>query len=1138
MKPGTGKYNGFNYYQTLKCMKKRTMILRSIMAFKKPLLVMKLTILFAVLCTFQASAGLHAQKISFRANDIEISKALITIQRQGDYRFIFNSGLKDLKNKVTVNFENAGIDEVLKNLFSGTSLTYTQLDNNLIAIRSNNPAEIDIRVTGKVTSETGEPLSAVSIMVKGTKTGTVTDASGNFSINVPEDAVLVLSAVGYVTTEVAVAGRQQLNIKMEQSTKKMDEVVVIGYGTARKGDITSSIATIKSEELKKTPSGALLNAVQGNVTGVQISSFGGPGDAPEINIRGIKSLYGGSVLYVVDGIFVDNIDFLTPNDIQDFQVLKDASSAAIYGYKASNGVIVITTKGGKYNKDATVSYSGYYGTQRATNVIKMANAEQFVNFANESGSGSEIASVQAAIARYGRSRINPSLPNVNTDWYREGLRLAPIMNHDISVDGGSQKISYSIGGSYFSQDGILNMKNSYNRYNLRAKVEAKAKDWLTIGASMVYSRSEQYGYGGNSPWSAIYYAVPILPVLDSNYAGKTQYSKPYSSAKDVGYRDHQNPFPGIDNIDNLGERRRVTANVFGDFHIIPKTLNFKTSLSYNGRNDNNRMMALPYFISSVYQRSLVESSITRSNVMEENYTFDNTLTYTKSFGEHDITAMGGFSFRDERGDYTWSKGYFYDGSPFSREVKQSWYLNNTTLATRETHDADGNYTPSRVYSRSYFGRVQYKYKERYIAYATLRNEAANKYNQERDITLPSVGAAWIVSQEEFMKKLPSVNYLKLRAGWGRLANGNVPTARAQSATSTWSVFNDARVDGFYFSTFQDNLSWEFNEELNVGMNLEMFNRRLAIDVDYFVKNTKNLAIPVNPQVGSEASYRNVGSMRNKGIEITATWKGTISKDFGYSVSGNFSTIHNEVTSLAGQPFLSRGMAEFQQRLTVGQPFDEFYGWDIIGVYQNQGEINKDPVAVAANAAGAGTVKPGYFKFRDVNGDGVLDANDRIYLGSPAPTYYYGGNVALNYKNFDLSVRVYGQGGNIILNRNRAEVFRTSGRNIDAQLANNRWHGEGTSNSYPSSEGYRTAWNQRNSRFWLEDGKFFRIQNVQLGYNVEKHKKIPEMRFSLTADRPYIWSKSKSTNVEVGFDGVDSETYPTPAVFTIGWSVKF
>lgn len=997
----------------------------------------------------------------------------------------------------------------------------------------------DVKVTGIVKGPDGQPIPSVTVKVKGSNAATTTDGAGTYSINVPDGATLVFSSVGYQSQEVVVGNRTQVDVTMQIAAQNINEVVVIGYGTAKKADLTSAIGTVKPEELKKVPSGNLLNAVQGNVTGVQISSLGGPGDAPEINIRGIKSLYGGGILYVVDGVFVDNIDFLSPNDIQDLQILKDASSAAIYGYKASNGVILITTKGGRYNRNATISYSGYYGVQAANNVVKMANAEQFVNFANESGSSVEIASVQAAIARFGRSRVNPNLPDVNTDWYKEALRRAPIMNHELSVDGGSEKISYSIGGSYFTQDGILDMKSSsYKRYNLRLKLEAKATDWLTIGAGLVYSKSDQTGYGGVNPWAEIYYAVPILPVLDPNYAGQTVYSQPYSSAKDIGYRDHQNPFPGIENVDNLGERRRITANVFGDFHILPKTLSFRTSLSYNNKNDNNRLMNLPYFIADAYQRSLVQSSITRSNVLEENYTFDNTLTYTKAFGDHNVTAMGGFSFRDERFNFYSVTGNFYEGSPFSRDVKQSWYINNTSASSRVATDADADHAPTRVYSRSYFGRLQYKFMDKYIAYATIRNEAANKYNQEKSITLPSVGLAWIVSSEDFMKNVSGINYLKIRAGWGRLANGNVPTARAQSANSVWTVFNDTKVDGFNFSTYQDNLSWEFNEELNVGADLELLNRRLSFTADYFVKNTKNLAIPVLPQVGNETSYQNVGAMRNRGIEISATWKGKIANDFGYTLSGNFSTIKNEVTDLFGQAFITRGpLAEFPQRLTVGQPFDVFYGYDILGVYQNQQEIDKDPVAVAANAGGAG-VKPGYFKFRDVNGDGVLDANDRIYLGSPAPTYYYGANFGLNYKNFDLAVRIYGQGGNIIFNSNRAEVFRTQGRNIDNQLAENRWHGEGTSNTYPSSEGYRTAWNQKASRFWLEDGKFFRIQNIQLGYSLAKQKKIPEMRFTITADRPLVWSKSKSTNVEVGFDGIDSGTYPTPSVLTIGWSVKF
>ncbi|HRQ51099.1 MAG TPA: SusC/RagA family TonB-linked outer membrane protein, partial [Agriterribacter sp.] len=912
---------------------------------------MKLTVLLIFLGVSQAMAHANAQgKVTLSLKQVAINKAFNSIEKQGYYRFVFNSNLKDLRQKISIQVEEASINEVLNHILSGTQLTYQLLDDNLIVIRLQEQLDEAVKqdktVTGRVTDDNGLPMQGVSVTVKGGTGGVATDAEGNYSITVPDNSTLVFSFVGYEDQEIVVGDQTNINITLTaSSSQQLGEVVVIGYGTAKKGDLTSSIATIKPEDLKKTPSGALLNAVQGNVTGVQISSLGGPGDAPEINIRGVKSLYGGSVLYVVDGVFVDNIDFLTPNDIQDFQVLKDASSAAIYGYKASNGVIVITTRGGRYNRDATVTYSGYYGVQTPTNVVKMANAEQFVNFANESGSSVEIASVQAAIARYGRSRVNPNLPDANTDWYREALRNAPIMNHDISVDdGGSQKVSYSVGASYFTQDGMLDIKSSsYQRYNLRAKLEAKAKDWLTVGAGLVYSKSEQYGYGNINPWAEIYYAVPVLPVLDASYAGQTVYSEPYSSAKDVGYRDHQNPFPNINNVDNLGERRRITANVFGDFHILPKTLNFRTSLSYNNRNDNNRLMNLPYYIADAYQRSLVQSSITRSNVLEENYTFDNVLTYTKTFGDHDLTAMGGFSFRDERYTFFSTTGNFYEG-PFSRDVEQSWYITNTSASSRVSSD-DG----TRVYSRSYFGRLQYKYRDKYIAYATLRNEAANKYNQEKSITLPSVGLAWVVSSEDFMKNLSAVNYLKLRAGWGRLANGNVPTARAQSANSVWSVFNDTKVDGFAFSTYQDNLSWEFNEELNVGADLDLLDRRLSITADYFIKNTKNLAIPVLPQVGNETSYQNVGAMRNKGLEISATWRGKIANDFGYTIGANFSTIHNEVTDLFGQAFLTRGpLAEFPQRLTVGQPFDVFYGYEITGVYQTQAEVDADPAAAAAN----------------------------------------------------------------------------------------------------------------------------------------------------------------------------------------------
>lgn len=983
-------------------------------------------------------------------------------------------------------------------------------------------------IKGKLQDEKGIPIPGANIVSMESKASATSDFDGNFSIKAKENETLEFSFIGYESTTKKATSNMKVVLKESETALK--EVVVIGYGTAKKIDLTSSISTIKSEDLQKTPAGQVVQGVQGKVAGVQISSSGSPGDSPEINIRGLHSLYGNSTpLYVVDGIFVDSIDFLNSSDIQDFTILKDASASAIYGVRAANGVILITTKGGKFNRKARITYTGYNGVQRANNVLKMANAEQFTNFALESGSASEIASIQAAIQRYGRSRTNPNLPDVNTDWYKEVLRQASIQSHDLSVEGGTDDVAYAVGGNFFTQEGILKMKNSYERFNIRAKVDIKAKDWLKVGANLIYSKSTKYDDEA-SAWQQVYFAVPILPVYDSSYTDASP--SPYADAQAIGYRDHQNPFSLLDNSNKKGDRRRTIANVYADFSILPQKLNFKTSLSYNTRSDNERIVLLPYFANSSYQRTTSQSSIERNNLVYENYIFDNTLTYTQKFGEHDFTALGGFSFRDDSYLKTNIKGFFVNGGPFVRDNEQTWYLQNTDPTTKTSSDEG-----TRFYGSSYFGRLSYKYKDRYIAYATIRNEGSNKYDQKY-VTLPAVGLGWIVSEESFLKGIKNLDLLKFRAGWGRLANDAVPNSRRQSAVTASTVFDNHLLTGYNFSTFSDELSWEYTEESNFGLSAEFFKNRLSIEADYFIKDTKDLAIPVNPQVGNEVSYRNVGSLRNKGFEFTATWKGKINENFGYNISGNFSKIKNEVTSLNGQPFIDRGVAEFRQRLTVGQSIDEFLGWDIVGVYQTQAEVNADPVAIAANKGGVGTVKPGYFKYRDVDGNGVLDANDRVFLGSPVPTFYYGGSIGLNYKNWDFSAAFYGQGGNVILNRNRAEVIRTQGRNIDADLAINRWHGEGTSNDMPSSEGYRQSWNQKNSKFFLAEGDFLRVQNIQLGYNL-KEVKLAEMRFTLTVDRPFLWTKaSNGFNPEVGFDGVDIDTYPTPSVFTLGYSVKF
>ncbi|MPT33142.1 MAG: SusC/RagA family TonB-linked outer membrane protein [Chryseobacterium sp.] len=922
---------------------------------------------------------------------------------------------------------------------------------------------------------------------------------------------------------------------------KIEEVVVIGYGTQKKVDLTSAITTVKAADIVKTSSGQATQSLQGKVAGVQIIANGSPGEAPKMNIRGVHSINGDNQpLYVVDGLFVNNIEFLNPNDIQDFTILKDASASAIYGVLAANGVVVITTKGGSYNRKPKLTYDSYYGAQYANNVIKMANTEQYTNFALESGSQWEIDAIAASIARFGRSRTNPNLPNVNTDWYKEALRIAPIQSHSLAVDGGSEKVAYSLGGNYFSQDGILKMKNSYERFNIRAKIDAKATNWLNVGATINYTRGEKYDDEA-SAWQQVYYAVPVMPVYDPLFTSATY--KPYADAHILGYRGRDNPFSLMDNVDKLGIQKTLNFNAYAEISLLPKELIFKTTLSYNNRNFNERLMELPYYVNDFdggFQRTIENSSITRNDATYEDYIWDNTLTWTKSFGNHDITLMGGTSFADQSYKFMSIKGFFYEGSPFSRYNESTWYINNTADTGRITNDG-GATDPYRFYRTSYFGRFSYKFMNRYIAYATLRNEGSNKFPNQKTINLPAFGLGWVVSEESFLKDVSWLNLLKFRGGWGRLANDAITANRPSTAFTVNSVFADTYVPAFQFTTYKDDVRREFTEETNVGLSAEFLDRRLTLESDYFIKDTKNMVIEVPPTVGTAGSFKNVASMRNKGFEISAGWRDKIGEDWGYSINGNFSKIKNEITSLVDNAsFIARWSGDFPQRLVVGQSMDVFYGYDVIGVYQTQAEVNADPTAVYANTnQGAGTVKPGYFKYRDINGDGKIDADDRMYLGSPIPTYYFGGSIAVNYKTWDLSVAFYGQGGNTILNRNRAEVIRTAGRNIDADFAINRWHGEGTTNEYVSSEGYRNSWNnQKLSKFWLQDGDFFRIQNIQLGYTL-KVDGVPEMRFSVTADRPFMWSKAKNLmNPEVANNGANLDVYPTPSVVSFGYSIKF
>ncbi len=997
-------------------------------------------------------------------------------------------------------------------------------------------AQEQVTVKGKVTGTDNSGIPGVSIVIQGTSQGTITDVDGNYLINAAPDAVIEFSFIGYATQQVAVNNQEEINIILQESVEGLEEIVVVGYGTQKVKDLTSSIVTVKADEIVKTPTGQTMQALQGKVAGVQVVNSGAPGSEPTVRIRGVGSFPGSSnssPLYVVDGMYFENIDFLNPSDIQTLSVLKDASASAIYGVRAANGVVLITTKKGSLNSETTITYDGYYGIQVPQNVLKMANTEQFVNYINQTGSAADISFIDNSMQRYGRSRVNPNVPDVNTDWYAEIMKsYAAQQNHSLSILGGNDLTSYSLGISYFDQEGLLEARNSYERINLRSAIDHQANNWLKAGVNFNVSNGTQY-IADDAAWFNAYHAVPVMPVSDNEnlaelIAGGTENPSNYASAQLLGYRGAQNPFFPLIYRNHKHNVRKVLSGIYAELELIPNKLTFKTNYNVAMMFLKGRNVGLPYFVTDDSNRLL--SSISSLRRTDINQFWDNTLSYSDSFGDHNFTAMVGTSYRDEWFDELTASADNIPGN------ENAWYIGQTLSET--SIDADDN--AERLHGLSYFGRMSYNYKSKYIAYATLRVEGTQKY-QETWGTFPAFGLGWVVTEENFVPKGDILNYLKIRGGWGKLGNDRI--ARQDGANTTESEFlaiDDTQVNGTVTTSTFGYLGWEIVTGTNIGINAQMLQNRLSIEADYFVRDTEDAAIPVSLKLQAGSVLRNVGTIRNSGFEMVASWNGRITNDLKYTIGGNISTLKNEVRDLYGQAFIDGGQAEFRQRSQVGEPLLSFYGYEVEGVYQNPAEINNDPIAVA------NSLVPGDFKFKDQQkegeeGYGEINDDDKVFLGSYIPTFNYGGSIGLTYKKIEFSMNIMGQSGNKILNRKRGEIIWTNDTNIDADLASGLWNGEGTSNKYTSAAGLRKGWNQNFSNFLLEDGAFFRIQNIQLAYNIKGDQLLgpgmPDARVYVTAEKPLTVFKYNGFNPEVP-DGIDRQFYPVPAIYTIGVSLKF
>jgi TonB-linked SusC/RagA family outer membrane protein len=581
----------------------------------------------------------------------------------------------------------------------------------------------------------------------------------------------------------------------------------------------------------------------------------------------------------------------------------------------------------------------------------------------------------------------------------------------------------------------------------------------------------------------------------------------------------------MDYTNNLSKIRKTLANFYIKIDLIPDKLNFQSTYNSSNTFINDRTVLLPYHISDNFNRQFAE--ITKRTESYVNKIWDNVLSYNNSFGDHNLGVVLGTSYRDESYEMLTAAG-----TDLVDLSKQAWYLHNANNIDVNRVDDNG----IRLYGLSYFGRVSYNYSNKYLLYATMRADGTSKY-QEKWGYFPAFGAGWVVSEEDFLNNHKIIDFLKLRAGWGRLGNDKLASSSGSNTTSLVKLaLNNVLYSGTQNSNTFDYLTWESTDEMNFGLTARLLKERLSVDADYYIRDTKDAVIRLTAPLTGETYLRNKGEIRNSGLELALDWHDILSNGVSYHIGVNMATLKNEVRDLYGQPYINGGSAEFLQRSIVGEPLLAFYGWETDGVYQNTAEIAADQTAVAQ-----GNLVPGDFKYKDQNNDKVIDDKDRVVLGSYLPSFTWGANMGIEYKGFELSANFMGQSGNKILNRKRGQVIWTTDGNIDADLAVNRWHGEGTSDKYPSSSGLRKGWNQKMSDFFVEDGSYFRIQNVQLAYTFKDEElfgtKMPETRITLTADRPLTVFNYNGFNPEVA-DGIDNQNYPVPGVYTVGLNIKF
>lgn len=975
-------------------------------------------------------------------------------------------------------------------------------------------------VTGVVTDSFNEPLIGASIVVQGTTNGVITDLDGKYSIKVTPGATLQFSYVGMEKQSVKVGNQSVINVQLKDDSQMLAETVVIGYGSAKKRDLTGSITNIKGDEIANKPVANPLSALQGKVAGVQVINSGRAGEDPEIRVRGTNSINGYKPLYVVDGLFNDNINFLNPQDIESMEILKDPSSLAIFGVRGANGVIIITTKKAKVGQ-IRVNINGSFGFKSVPNQIEMVDAAGFKELYNEQ------------LRNEGNPEFDFTGWNGNTNWQDEIFQTGFITNNNVSITGASEKHSFYLGAGYAYEQG--NIKNEkYSKITLSVSNEYKLTDNFRVGFQFNGARILP---ADTKTVTTAVRATPVATVFNDQYGL-------YTTLPEFQKAQMNNPMVDVDLKANTtrAENYRGSGNVYAEWDFL-KHFQFKAMFSMDYASNNSRKFTP---IIQVYDASAEGSVVTlgdgKTGVSQAKQTemktqSDYLLTYTNTWGDHSLTATAGFTTYYNKLENLGAAraqgvGLVIPDNP------DKWYVS--------IGDAGTSTNESTQWERatvSMLGRILYNYKGRYLFNGSFRRDGSSafSYTGNQWQNFYSVGAGWLISEEEFMKDITWLDMLKLKGSWGTLGNQNLDKAYPAEpllSNAYSAVFGtpSAIYPGYQLSYLPNaTLRWEKVEAWEVGAEANFFRNRLHLEGVYYKKTTKDLLAEVPGISGTVPGIGNLGSIENKGIELAINWRDQIG-DWNYSIGGNLTTIKNKVLSLVQEGYSIISGDKSQSYTMAGFPIGYFYGYKVEGVYQNQAEIDNSPKNTLA------TVTPGDLKFVDVDGNGEITPADRTMIGDPTPDVTYGINFNVGYKNWELGVDMMGQAGN--------EIYRTwdnynwSQFNFMKQRLN-RWHGEGTSNSQPLLNMKHTI-NNLNSEYYIEDGSFFRIRNVQLAYNFDKTllSRIGVQALKLYANIQNLktWKHNTGYTPELGGTaiafGVDNGSYPMPVVYTFGFNLTF